>query len=59
MSRRVCFGKSGEIVYELPMLRKMSAWARFYRPLKDLFPADAYHFTWRASVWNSTVSAWP
>ena len=41
VSRRVCFGKSGEIVYELPMLRKMSAWARFYRPLKDLFPADA------------------
>jgi 2-polyprenyl-6-methoxyphenol hydroxylase-like FAD-dependent oxidoreductase len=44
VSRRVCFGESGDIVYELPMLRKMSAWARFYRPLKDLFPADAYHF---------------
>jgi 2-polyprenyl-6-methoxyphenol hydroxylase-like FAD-dependent oxidoreductase len=44
VSRRVCFGRTGEIVYELPMLRKMSAWARFYRPLKDLFPAHAYHF---------------
>jgi 2-polyprenyl-6-methoxyphenol hydroxylase-like FAD-dependent oxidoreductase len=44
VSRRVCFGNSGAIVHELPVLRKMSAWSRFYRPLKDLFPADRYHF---------------
>jgi 2-polyprenyl-6-methoxyphenol hydroxylase-like FAD-dependent oxidoreductase len=44
VTTRICFGKSGEIVYEYPMRRKMSAWARFYRPLKDHFPAQSYHF---------------
>ncbi|MGZ8265499.1 MAG: FAD binding domain-containing protein [Burkholderiales bacterium] len=44
VTRRVCLDKAGKIVYELPVRRKMSAWARFYRPLKDHFPANAYHF---------------
>lgn len=44
VERRICFGKAGDIVYEFPMLRKMSAWARFYRPLKDLLPEENYHF---------------
>jgi 2-polyprenyl-6-methoxyphenol hydroxylase-like FAD-dependent oxidoreductase len=29
VTRRICFGKSGEIIYEYPMRRKMSAWSRF------------------------------
>jgi len=45
VTRRICFGKSGDIVYELPMRRKMSAWSRFYRPLKDHFPQERYHFS--------------
>ena len=45
VTRRICFGPSGDIVYEYPMRRKMSAWARFYRPLKDHFPHDRYHFS--------------
>jgi 2-polyprenyl-6-methoxyphenol hydroxylase-like FAD-dependent oxidoreductase len=45
VTTRICFGKSGEIIYEYPMRRKMSAWARFYRPLKDHFPHDRYHFS--------------
>jgi 2-polyprenyl-6-methoxyphenol hydroxylase-like FAD-dependent oxidoreductase len=44
VTRRICFEKSGHIAYEFPMRRKMSAWARFYRPLKDLLPAENYHF---------------
>jgi 2-polyprenyl-6-methoxyphenol hydroxylase-like FAD-dependent oxidoreductase len=43
--RRVCFDRSGAIAYERAVHRRMSAWARFYRPLKDHFPADAYHFS--------------
>ena len=45
VTRRICFGRSGDIVYEYPMRRKMSAWSRFYRPLKDHFPQDRYHFS--------------
>lgn len=45
VTTRICFGKSGKLVYEYPMRRKMSAWARFYRPLKDHFPQACYHFS--------------
>ncbi|MGZ5159756.1 MAG: FAD binding domain-containing protein [Burkholderiales bacterium] len=44
VTRRICFENSGQIAYEFPMRRKMSAWARFYRPLKDLLPTENYHF---------------
>lgn len=45
VTTRICFDKSGAIVYEYPMRRKMSAWARFYRPLKDHLPQEHYHFS--------------
>jgi 2-polyprenyl-6-methoxyphenol hydroxylase-like FAD-dependent oxidoreductase len=45
VTTRICLGKSGELIYEYPMRRKMSAWARFYRPLKDHFPEERYHFS--------------
>ena len=45
VTTRVCFDRSGDIIYEYPMRRKMSAWARFYRPLKDHFPEQRYHFS--------------
>jgi 2-polyprenyl-6-methoxyphenol hydroxylase-like FAD-dependent oxidoreductase len=41
--RRV-LDKDGTEIYVHPNERLMSSWARFYRPLKDHLPADAYHF---------------
>ena len=41
VTRRICFGKSGDKRLRIPMRRKMSAWSRFYRPLKDSFTQDA------------------
>jgi len=55
VSRRVCFGKSGEIIHELPMVRKMSAWSRFYRLLKDLFLLTATTSRGR-STWSSRTT---
>lgn len=41
--RRV-LDRDGSEAYVHPNERLMSSWARFYRPLKDHLPADAYHF---------------
>ena len=41
---RCILDKSGEIIKELVAPRLMSAWARIYRPLKDYFPEDKYHY---------------
>ena len=41
---RVCLDHAGKVVHEVPLPQMMTAWARIYRPLKDLLPARQYHF---------------
>lgn len=40
----ICLERDGSISRRLPIHRIMSAWSRFYRPLKDALPADCYRF---------------
>lgn len=42
-----CLNSAGSIVREVPSRRTMSAWACFYRPLKDHLPAECCHFGMR------------
>ena len=39
----VCIGRDNRIVHEMPMRRRMTAWSRLYRPLKDNLPPGSYH----------------
>ena len=41
---RVCLDGAGKVVHRRPWGHIMSGWANVYRPLKDRFPADRYHF---------------
>src|SRR5476651_97256 len=41
---RVCLDHAGEVLLEVQLPQMMTAWARIYRPLKDLLPASQYHF---------------
>lgn len=41
---KICLDKQGRVIHEVPVDRILTAWARFYRPLKDIFPAGNYHF---------------
>ena len=41
---RVCLDRDGGERYRMHWGHVMSAWANVYRPLKDRFPADRYHF---------------
>ena len=41
---RVCLDHAGNSVLTVPLAQMMTAWARIYRPLKDLLPAPQYHF---------------
>jgi 2-polyprenyl-6-methoxyphenol hydroxylase-like FAD-dependent oxidoreductase len=41
---RICVDKEGRLVHRAPWAHVMSAWANVYRPLKDRFPAEHYHF---------------
>src|SRR3954468_2718383 len=41
---RVCLDHSGEVLHRVALPQMMTAWARIYRPLKDLLPASQYHF---------------
>jgi 2-polyprenyl-6-methoxyphenol hydroxylase-like FAD-dependent oxidoreductase len=41
---RVCLDHAGNVLHELALPQMMTAWARIYRPLKDLLPASQYHF---------------
>ncbi len=41
---KICLDKAGNVIHEVPVDRIMTAWGRFYRPLKNIFPADRYHF---------------
>jgi 2-polyprenyl-6-methoxyphenol hydroxylase-like FAD-dependent oxidoreductase len=42
-----CLDKLGSIFREVPLRRTMSAWACFYRPLKDYLPAECCNFGMR------------
>ena len=41
---RVCLDRAGKVVHRTPWGHIMSGWANVYRPLKDRFPAERYHF---------------
>lgn len=41
---RVCTDRTGKELYRIPWRHTMSGWANVYRPLKDRFPAERYHF---------------
>ncbi len=41
---RVCLDHAGRVLHEVALPQMMTAWARIYRPLKDLLPAAQYHF---------------
>ena len=41
---RVCLDRAGNSVLTVPLSQMMTAWARVYRPLKDLLPDAQYHF---------------
>ncbi|HUQ74570.1 MAG TPA: FAD-dependent monooxygenase, partial [Burkholderiales bacterium] len=41
---RVCVDPQGRELYRMAWGHTMSAWANVYRPLKDRFPAERYHF---------------
>ncbi len=44
VNRRRVIGKNGEVQNDLPNGRLMSSWSRLYKPLKDHFPQNHYHF---------------
>ncbi|HEV7821610.1 MAG TPA: FAD binding domain-containing protein [Burkholderiales bacterium] len=41
---RVCLDHAGKVLHEVALPQMMTAWARIYRPLKDLLPTAQYHF---------------
>jgi 2-polyprenyl-6-methoxyphenol hydroxylase-like FAD-dependent oxidoreductase len=41
---RACLDREGKLVHRVPWGHIMSGWANVYRPLKDRFPAERYHF---------------
>jgi len=41
---RICVDRDGRELYRCHWAHTMSAWANVYRPLKDRFPAERYHF---------------
>jgi len=44
VAERICLDHSGHMLHRVPLPQMMTAWARVYRPLKDLFPQRQYHF---------------
>jgi 2-polyprenyl-6-methoxyphenol hydroxylase-like FAD-dependent oxidoreductase len=42
-----CIGDDGRVLHEIRLRRVTSAWARFYRPLKDALPDANYRPGWR------------
>ena len=41
---RVTLDRDGRVIAELPLRQILTAWGRMYRLLKDVFPAECYHF---------------
>ena len=54
---RVCVDRAGRELYRIPWGHTMSAWANVYRPLKDRFPAQRYHFGRRFTDLRSAPQA--
>src|SRR3954462_14356648 len=44
VSERICLDHAGAVLHRVALPQMMTAWARVYRPLKDLLPAQNYHF---------------
>lgn len=44
VQERQCFARDGTVSHRLAQQQFMSAWARIYRPLKNIFPVDRYRF---------------
>jgi 2-polyprenyl-6-methoxyphenol hydroxylase-like FAD-dependent oxidoreductase len=42
VQERICLERSGQVSHALAMPQVMTAWARMYRPLKDLLPPECY-----------------
>ncbi len=41
---RICLDRTGKMLHKVALPQMMTAWARIYRPLKDLLPPAQYHF---------------
>jgi 2-polyprenyl-6-methoxyphenol hydroxylase-like FAD-dependent oxidoreductase len=41
---RMTLDRAGQVVAEMPLDQILTAWGRLYRLLKDVFPAQRYHF---------------
>jgi len=41
---KICLGRDGSVVHRTAVDRIMSSWARFYHPLRAIFPDADYHF---------------
>ncbi len=41
---RICLDSDGSVLHKVALSQMMTAWARIYRPLKDMLPAPQYHF---------------
>ena len=41
---RICLDSDGSVLHKVALSQMMTAWARIYRPLKDMLPASQYHF---------------
>jgi 2-polyprenyl-6-methoxyphenol hydroxylase-like FAD-dependent oxidoreductase len=39
---RICLDRYGRITHDIPLVKVLSAWARFYRPLRDALPPGSY-----------------
>lgn len=54
---RICVDREGRELYRCHWAHTMSAWANVYRPLKDRFPAERYHFGKSFTRFSETGSA--
>jgi 2-polyprenyl-6-methoxyphenol hydroxylase-like FAD-dependent oxidoreductase len=43
VTSKICLDREGRVVHRVPADRIMSSWARFYHPLRELFPSAHYH----------------
>lgn len=49
-----CVDSAGRTVFDMPLRRVTSAWARFYRPLKDALPEACYRRGWQFTAIEQT-----
>lgn len=46
---KLCYDSEGNMVHQVPADRIMSAWSRFYRPMRELIPDTHYRFAMPAT----------